>query len=196
MRPTVFARHDERLGEFALRLVDPTADAELLHRWLTHPKSVFWLMRDAELHDVHTAFQAIDDAPAHQAYLGLHNGEPAFLVEAYDPAHDPVGSVYPVQPGDVGMHFLVAPTDAPLRGFTLAVITTVMELLFADPRNHRVVVEPDARNTPVHALNAAVGFQVERRVPLPGKDALLSFCTRAQYEAARATRAATAAPQE
>ncbi|TDC64122.1 GNAT family N-acetyltransferase [Streptomyces hainanensis] len=171
----------------------PSTDAELLHRWLTHPKSVFWLMRDAEPDDVRKAFQAVHDAPAHRAYLGLHDGEPAFLVEAYDPAHDPVGSVYPVRPGDVGMHFLVAPTDAPLHGFTLAVITTVMELLFADPANHRVVVEPDARNTPVHALNAAVGFQVERTVTLPDKDALLSFCTRAQYEATRAT---TAAPQE
>lgn len=193
MSTTVFARHDERLGQFTLRLVDPAADAELLHRWLTHPKSVFWLMQDAELDDVRKEFESIAAASSHQAYLGLHNGEPAFLVEVYDPAHDAVGTAYPVQPGDIGMHFLVAPTDTPLHGFTLAVITTVMELLFADPANRRVVVEPDARNKPVHALNAAVGFHVERTVPLPGKDAYLSFCTREQYEAARA---ATAAPQE
>ncbi|TDC09876.1 N-acetyltransferase [Streptomyces sp. 8K308] len=193
MSSTVFARHDERLGQFSLRLVDPAADAELLHRWLTHPKSVFWLMRDAALDDVRKEFETVAAAPSHQAYLGLHDGEPAFLVEAYDPAHDAVGTVYPVRRGDIGMHFLVAPTDTPLHGFTLAVITTVMELLFADPENRRVVVEPDARNKPVHALNAAVGFHVERTVRLPGKDAYLSFCTREQYEAARS---ATATPQE
>ena len=32
---------------------------------------------------------------------------------------------YDPQPGDVGMHFLVAPTDTPVHGFTRAVITTV-----------------------------------------------------------------------
>ena len=43
----VFSRTDERLGEFALRPVDPAADAPLLHRWVTHPKSAFWMMSEA-----------------------------------------------------------------------------------------------------------------------------------------------------
>ncbi len=48
----------------------------------------------------------------------------------------------------------------------------------------RVVVEPDVRNTAVHELNAAVGFTVAGEVELPDKRALLSFCTREDYEAA------------
>ncbi|MDT0345557.1 GNAT family N-acetyltransferase [Streptomyces litchfieldiae] len=191
MSAIIFARQDDRLGEFSLTHVDPDADAELLHRWLTHPKSAFWLMQDAELADVRKEFSAIEAAASHDALLGLHNGRPAFLVERYDPAGEPVGATYPVQPGDVGMHFLVAPTDTPLHGFTLAVITTVMELLFADPATRRVVVEPDTRNKPVHALNAAVGFRVEGTVALPGKDALLSFCTREQFAEATAAASAT-----
>ncbi|MBL1068898.1 GNAT family N-acetyltransferase [Streptomyces sp. 7-21] len=185
MSAIVYARKDDRLGEFALRRVDPAADAALLHRWLTHPKSAFWLMTDASLADVEAEFRAIDAAGARDAFLGLHEGRPAFLVERYDPAHDPVGAVYQVRPGDVGMHFLVAPTDTPLHGFTRAVITTIMEMLFADPATRRVVVEPDVRNKPVHALNAAVGFEVAATVSLPGKDALLSLCTREQYLATR-----------
>ena len=35
--------------------------------------------------------------------------------------------------------------------------------LFADPAVRRVVVEPDVRNTAVHALNEAVGFVPDRR---------------------------------
>ena len=59
------------------------------------------------------------------------------------------------------MHFLCAPTDAPVHGFTRAVITTVMALAASPTRpTRRVVVEPDVRNTAVHALNAAVGFGV------------------------------------
>ena len=106
-------------------------------------------------------------------------------MERYDPAHANWSAVHAAEPGDVGMHFLSAPTDTPVHGFTLAVITTVMEMLFADPATRRVVVEPDARNTAVHALNEAVGFEVLRTVSLPPKDACLSTCTRDQFLAAR-----------
>ncbi|RKN43709.1 GNAT family N-acetyltransferase [Streptomyces hoynatensis] len=188
MPAVLFARRDATLGEFAVRHVDPAADTPLLHRWLTHPKSAFWLMGDATEEEVRHEYETIAAAPDHEAFLGLHEGEPAFLAERYDPAGEPVGATYPVLPGDTGMHFLVAPTDTPRHGFTRAVLHTVMHLLFSDPATRRVVVEPDVRNTAVHALNAAVGFRVEKTVSLPGKDACLSFCTREQY--------AATAPQE
>jgi RimJ/RimL family protein N-acetyltransferase len=79
------------------------------------------------------------------------------------------------------MHFLVAPSDTPVHGFTRAVITAVMEHLFADPATRRVVVEPDVNNTAVHALNEAVGFVPEREIRKPEKKALLSFCTRERF---------------
>jgi RimJ/RimL family protein N-acetyltransferase len=59
-----------------------------------------------------------------------------------------------------------------------------MTELVADPATARVVVEPDVRNTAVHALNEAVGFVPEREIQKPEKKALLSFCTRADFEAA------------
>ncbi|GAA3052289.1 hypothetical protein GCM10020000_37190 [Streptomyces olivoverticillatus] len=63
-------------------------------------------------------------------------------------------------------------------------ISTVMAWLFDDPAVRRVVVEPDVRNTAVHALNAAVGFEPVTTIEKPEKDALLSVCTRDQFEAA------------
>lgn len=186
----VFTRLDVRLGAFALRPVDPVADAAVLHAWVTHPRSAFWLMGDAGVPDVEHAYREIAGHPHHDAFLGLRNGRPAFLAERYDPAHVELAGRYPAVDGDVGMHFLCAPPESPracLHGFTLAVITTVMELLFADPATRRVVVEPDVRNTGVLALNAQVGFQVESVLALPEKTAYLSTCTREQYLAARAT---------
>lgn len=180
----VFTHLDTCLGEFALRAVDPTGDRDLLHGWVTHPKSLYWLMQNADPEDVLREQQAIAGNPGHDSFLGLHNGVPAFLVERYDP-YPELGHLYAFRPGDIGMHFLTAPTDTPLHGFTRAVIGTVMELLFADPAVHRVVVEPDVRNTAVHALNAAVGFRGIGTVSLPHKDAYLSICTRDQYEGAK-----------
>ncbi|KOV12462.1 MULTISPECIES: GNAT family N-acetyltransferase [Streptomyces] len=181
---TLYSRTDSVLGDFAIRPLDPFADAELLHGWVTHPKASFWMMQDASLPDVEREYMRITAHEHHQAYIGLHEGRPAFLMETYDPSELELVGLYEARPGDVGMHFLVAPSDRPLHGFTRAVITTVMAAIFADPATVRVVVEPDVANTAVHALNEAVGFVPERQVTKPEKEALLSFCTRAQFEAA------------
>lgn len=161
--------------------VDPVADGPLLHAWVTAERAVFWQMQGASPADVVAAYAEIDASPHHDAFLGRVDGEPVFLVERYDPAADPVGQVVEVEPGDVGMHLLVAPPTAPVPGFSLAVMRAVLAWLFDDPDVHRVVVEPDAANTAIHRLNARAGFVVEREVELPTKRALLSTCTRARF---------------
>ncbi|GED86878.1 GNAT family N-acetyltransferase [Streptomyces sp. 6-11-2] len=169
---------------FTIRPLDPLKDAELLHGWVTHPKAAFWMMQDAKLTDVERAYMEIAADRHHNAFLGLHDGEPAFLMERYDPAHRELVGLYEPEPGDVGMHFLVAPTDTPVHGFTRAVLTAVLRHLFEDPATRRVVVEPDVRNKAVQRLNTAVGFVPEREIGKPEKTALLSFCTREQFTAA------------
>ncbi|WP_406058450.1 acetyltransferase [Streptomyces sp. NBC_01077] len=166
------------------RPLDPLKDAELLHAWVTHPKAAFWMMQDATPEDVVREYTAFAAHPHHEAFIGLVDGTPAILMERYDPAHLELVGLYEPQPGDVGMHFLVAPTETPVHGFTRRVITEVMRELFADPATARVVVEPDVSNKAVHALNEAVGFVPEREIQKPEKKALLSFCTREQFEAA------------
>ncbi|MFC4109788.1 GNAT family N-acetyltransferase [Micromonospora zhanjiangensis] len=188
---STFTRLDERLGEFALRPLDPDADAVLLHRWVTHPKAAFWLMRDADVAAVAREYRRIAAHPHHDAYLGLWRGEPAFLAERYDPARVELVGLHTPEPGDVGMHFLCPHTDVPVHGFTRAVITTVLAWLFVDPATRRVVVEPDVRNRAVHALNATVGFTVVGEIRKPEKDALLSVCTRERFRNATAAGAAT-----
>ncbi|MFG2824119.1 GNAT family N-acetyltransferase [Kitasatospora sp. NPDC048365] len=172
------------VGELTVRPLDVDADSALLHRWVTHPKAVYWMMQQATPDEVAAEYRAITGHPDRDAYLGLHDGRPAFLVERYDPARVELAGLYEAQPGDVGMHFLCAPADTPVHGFTRAVITTVLAFLFQDPAARRVVVEPDIRNTAVQALNAAVGFRVVGAVAKPEKEALLSTCTRAQFTAA------------
>ncbi|MEU2872030.1 GNAT family N-acetyltransferase [Streptomyces olivoreticuli] len=181
MTETVFSRTDEHLGEFTVRPLDPDADATMLHRWVTHPKATFWMMQDADVAEVARAYREIAAHPHHDAFVGLLDGRPVFLAERYDPAHVELVGLYEAQEGDVGMHFLCAPADTPVHGFTRGVITTVMAWLFADPATRRIVVEPDVRNTAVHALNAAVGFETVRTVEKPEKEALLSVCTRDRF---------------
>ncbi|HZX04535.1 GNAT family N-acetyltransferase [Kribbella sp.] len=169
------------LGTLSLRPLDLDADLRTLHGWVTRPYARYWGLLNASLADVRTEYQRIASTAHHRAFLGEHDGRPAFLMERYSPAHDAVGQVYDVAPGDIGMHVLVGPPVAPISGFTAAVFETIMDSLFGDPLVDRVVVEPDVRNTKIQALNARMGFRKHSIVTLPDKQAWLSFCTRDQY---------------
>lgn len=171
---------------FSFRCLDATADAPFLHSWVTRPYASFWGMLSASVDDVAEEYARIQASGNHHALLGLDDGVPAFLMEEYLPASSPLAGVYPVQPGDIGMHLLVAPPSAgPKPGYTAAVMDAVLDRLFATSGVARIVVEPDARNTRIHSLNRRFGFQPAGIVTLPDKAALLSFCTRADYLTAR-----------
>ncbi|MFD4004665.1 GNAT family N-acetyltransferase [Streptomyces rubiginosohelvolus] len=180
----LYSRTFPDLGTLALHPLVARRDAGLLHSWFTHPKAVFWMRQDATLQEVREEYEALDAGEEYQALLGLHDGVPAFLVERYDPALVELKGLYAAEPGDIGMHFLTAPSDTPAAGFTRAVIRMVMEYLFSDPAVRRVVVEPDVRNTAVHVLNETVGFVPSHVIRKPEKEALLSFCGRADFQAA------------
>jgi hypothetical protein len=180
----LFRRYAAGIGTLTLEPLDADRDSVLLHGWLTQPHARYWGMQQATVADVRAEYRRIGESPHHQAFLGRHDGAERFLVERYDPRHDPVAATYEPQPGDVGMHFLVAPAERRIGGFTAAVLRTVMDFLFSDPEVRRVVVEPDVRNTKVHRLNDLVGFERSAIVRLPGKRAWLSFCTRDQHDRA------------
>lgn len=173
-----------------LEPLDVDRDVALLHAWVTHPRSVFWMMQDASVDDVRREYADIVASPHHDAWLGrtLRRGsgtgssEPSFLAETYDPAHSALAGVHETERGDLGMHVLVAPTDTPVHGFTSQVFAAVVRHCFTlaghdGVTTRRVVVEPDACNTAIHDLNARAGFVAEREVDLPDKRALLSTCT-------------------
>jgi hypothetical protein len=173
---------------FTFRCLDATADAPLIHSWVTRPYAAFWGMQSATVQDVVEEYSKIQSSGHHHALLGLDGGVPAFLMEEYLPALSPLNQAYAVQPGDIGMHLLVAPPERPRNGFTADVMEAVLDRLFLKPGVDRVVVEPDARNAKIHALNSRLGFTPAGVVTLPDKEALLSFCTRADFQSARTAR--------
>lgn len=171
--------------QISIEPLDLSRDLELLHAWVTHPRSAFWMMQDASVADVRTEYDAIAANPHHDAFLGRIGGRPSFLVETYDPAHATgMGELPELRPGDLGMHVLVAPPEgAPVPGLTTAVFDAVMAFCFADPAVERVVVEPDVRNDAIRAKNLGAGFTELREIPMPGKSAMLSVCPRADWNA-------------
>lgn len=176
------------IGRVTIEPVDLAEHGDLLHEWVTHPKSTFWGMSGWTPEQTREAFEEIADSPHEHQWLGRVDGEPTFLTETYDPAHSVLAAHYRVVPGQLGMHVLVAPTDTPVRGLTSQVFRAVMHFCFRDPEVTEVVVEPDARNHAIHAKNAAAGFVVDRRITLSDKEALLSFCTVEDFAASELER--------
>lgn len=175
-------------GTIGFEPLDLDRHLELLHGWVTHPRSVYWEMQGASLEDVRSEYAAIAVNPHHEALLGTVDGAPAFLVERYDPAHSELAGHLVHTDGYVGMHVLVGPLAGgaePVSGHTDAIFAAVMAWLFEDPTVTRVVVEPDARNEAIRAKNVAAGFVELEEIELPTKTAMLSTCSREAFAASR-----------
>ncbi|CAB3791863.1 hypothetical protein LMG28614_03389 [Paraburkholderia ultramafica] len=168
---------------FHIRPLDVARDARTLHRWFIEERAAFWNMQDKSVDEVAAFYQAIEDSGHARAWIGSQHGASAFLFESYDPAHDEAGEHYPVRPGDLGMHLFVGPAAKHVAGHTRRVFQALMTFLFEQLDAERIVVEPDARNTRIHALNRSMGFVYLKNVAFREKTASLAFCTRADFYA-------------
>ncbi|UCA48387.1 GNAT family N-acetyltransferase [Streptomyces sp. WA6-1-16] len=181
LRPAVHEQKIEGFGTVRLVPVDPAADAELLHGWVTEERARFWGMAGHTLEQVREIYEFVDSLPTHHAYLALRDGVPAALFQTYEPDADPVGECYDVQPGDFGVHLLIAPAEGEgaVKGYTETLLTAFIAYVFSDPAHVRVVVEPDARNEKAIARMARIGFELGPEIRKPEKTARLAFLTRA-----------------
>ena len=105
------------------------------------------------------------------------DGEPVALLQAYDPAHDPVGECYDVQPGDLGVHLLVGARGRPIAGFSTRLLGAILAFLRDQPGARRIVAEPDVRNDRALARLTRTGFVAGPVIELPHKRAQLAFLT-------------------
>ncbi|MFE6771343.1 GNAT family N-acetyltransferase [Streptomyces fimicarius] len=181
LRAAVHEQKVEGFGTVRLVPVAPAADAGLLHGWVTEERARFWGMGDHTREQVREIYEFVDSLPTHHAYLALRDGVPAALFQTYEPDADPVGECYDVQPGDVGIHLLIAPAEGEgaVKGYTDALLTAFIGFVFSEPAHLRVVVEPDARNERALARMVRIGFELGPEIVKPEKTARLAFLTRA-----------------
>ncbi|MFC7021947.1 GNAT family N-acetyltransferase [Promicromonospora thailandica] len=174
-------------GAVTAHVLDPDADAGLLHGWFTQPRAAFWGMGEHTRDEVRDTYAYVESLPTHHAYLLRWDDEPVLLVQAYHPEHDPVAAAYDVAPGDLGMHLFLGgrgPTarhGAPRDAWTV-LGPALRDFLFAGPGTRRLVAEPDARNERAVRRMAALGFTVGGEVSFESaqgpKVARLAYLTR------------------
>lgn len=180
------AVHEQTVDGFgAVRIVplDPAADADLVHGWVTDERARYWGMVDHTRDQVREIYAYVDSLTTHHAFLACRDGEPVALFQTYDPAADPVAECYDVEPGDFGVHLLIAPADgAAERDFTGSLLIALVGHAFSDPATLRVVAEPDIRNDKAVARLVRAGFVLGPEIDKPEKRARLAFLSRTTVE--------------
>jgi len=169
-------------GTFEIRELLPELDVPVIHPWFDLPHFQYWNMVGMTPEAVLSFYKAMRLSSHEWVWVGTKNREICFLIEGYQPLNDEIAKHYEVVPGDIGMHFCVAPATKIQSGFTLDVMRHIMHHLFNNIGAQRVIVEPDIRNEKVRALNRKVGFEEVGPISLPSKQAMLSIATRSAFE--------------
>lgn len=183
--------HEEDVDGFGtvrIRPLDAKADAEVLHGWVSEERAAFWGMNGLTQEQVAEIYAHMDTLDTHHAFLLEKDGEPVGLLQTYEPEADRVSECYEVEPGDIGVHLLLAPVGAEGArvGWSSALLGSVARYVLRD--RERVVVDPDVRNEKAIARFVRQGFVPGERVVLPEidipdvylpeKHAQLAFLTR------------------
>ena len=161
--------------------LDPVADLDLIHGWVTEDRARFWGMTDHTKAEVGEVYAYLDTLTTHHAYLVRDGDMPVAIFQTYEPEADPLGEFYDVRAGDLGVHLFVAPTDTPVAGFSRRLVAGLMAAVFADPSVLRLVVEPDMDNDKSVALLGRAGFVWDSVIDLPHKKARLGFLDRTAF---------------
>ena len=170
-------------GTFDIRELVPELDVPVIHPWFDLPHFQYWNMAGMTSEAVLNFYKEMQASSHERAWVGTQNESICFVIESYKPQNDEIAKHYDVAPGDIGMHFCVAPATKNQSGYTLDAMRHVMYYLFSNLGAQRVVVEPDIRNEKVRALNRKVGFDEVGPISLTAKLAMLSIATQPMFEA-------------
>ncbi|MHA5047948.1 GNAT family N-acetyltransferase [Streptomyces sp. SD15] len=169
------AVHEQRLDGFGtVRIlpVDPHADLDVIHGWVTEERARFWGMNGLTKDQVLQTYVHLDSLDTHHAFLAVKDGEPAALFQTYEPEADRVSECYDVEPGDIGIHLLIGPAGpgGGRPGWSSALLAAFTTYALIGLDRQRVVVEPDARNTKAIDRLVRQGFVPEAEIVLPEID--------------------------
>ncbi|MFB7086115.1 GNAT family N-acetyltransferase [Streptomyces sp. NPDC056296] len=169
------AVHEQELDGFGTVRVlplDAAADAAVIHRWVSEQRAAFWGMNGLTPDQVAGIYAHMDTLDTHHAFLVVKDGEPVALLQTYDPEADRVSECYDVEPGDIGVHLLLAPagTEGARPGWTAALAGSLMAYVLLGLDRKRLVVDPDVDNEKAIARFLKQGFTAGPAVVLPEID--------------------------
>ncbi|MEV5487601.1 GNAT family N-acetyltransferase [Streptomyces bobili] len=167
--------HEEKaegFGTVRIRPVDAGADAAVLHGWVSAERASFWGMNGLTRDQVAEIYAHMAGLDTHHAYLVELDDDPVAVLQTYEPSEDRVSECYDVEPGDIGVHVLLAPAGerGARPGWSSALMAVFASYVLVGQDRRRVVVDPDVRNEKALARFLRQGFEAGPVVTLPEID--------------------------
>ncbi|WP_333745250.1 GNAT family N-acetyltransferase [Streptomyces ardesiacus] len=171
-RAAVHEQHLDGFGTVRVLPLDPAADAPLVHGWVSEERAAFWGMNGLTVDQVTATYAHMATLDTHHAFLVVKDGEAVALFQTYDPAADRVSECYDAEPGDIGVHLLLAPAGAEgaRPGWTAALSGALVTYALLGLDRTRIVVDPDVANDKAIARFLKQGFTAGPAVVLPEVD--------------------------
>ncbi|NGO09512.1 acetyltransferase [Streptomyces sp. HC44] len=159
------------LGTVRVLPVEPKADLDVIHGWVTAERARFWGMGGFSKEQVLETYEHLDSLDTHHAFLAVLDGVPAALFQTYEPEADRVSECYEPEPGDIGVHLLIGPVRRGERtGYSSGLINAFTTFVLRGLGRSRVVVEPDVRNVKAIERLVRQGFELGPEIVLPAVD--------------------------
>lgn len=167
--------HEETIdgfGRVGIRPLDAEGDADVVHGWVSEERAVFWGMNGLTRKQVAELYAQMAGLDTHHAFLVELDGTPVAVLQTYEPSEDRVSECYDVEPGDIGVHVLLAPAGegGARPGWSSALMGAFVSYVLLGLDRRRVVVDPDVRNEKAVARFLGEGFEAGPVVTLPEID--------------------------
>ena len=161
-------------------IIDLEKHIPLVYDWVRLPYSKqFWQMDHLNFDEFYEHYHQMLNGQSSTSLMGSLHGRPICQVELYDCHHDEISRHYTALPGDIGLHFLMAPrNEVPVHGVSLLMMRSVISLLLGNKNILRVMGEPDIRNEKANSLVRKAGFRFLKQINMSYKQANLYECTR------------------
>ncbi|MBC2865776.1 GNAT family N-acetyltransferase [Streptomyces mexicanus] len=171
-REAVHEQAVDGYGTVRVLPLDPYGDAPTVHRWVSEERAAFWGMTGLTVRQVASIYAHMETLDTHHAFLVVKDDTPVAVLQTYEPEADRVSECYPVRPGDIGVHLLLAPPgpQGPRPGWTAALLDVLLSYVLLTLDRGRVVVDPDVRNDKAVARFLRQGFERGPVVVLPEID--------------------------
>ncbi|MFF9902537.1 GNAT family N-acetyltransferase [Streptomyces olivaceus] len=171
-RTPVHVQELDDFGTVRILPLDAAADAAVLHGWVSEERAAFWGMNGLTRDQVAQVYAHMAGLDTHHAHLVVEDGEPVALLQTYDPGADRVSECYDAEPGDIGVHLLLAPAGprGPRPGWTAALTGALLAYVLLGLDRTRIVVDPDIANEKAIARFLRQGFTAGPAVVLPEVD--------------------------
>jgi lysine N-acyltransferase len=138
---------------YAMCLVDPDADADMISEWMNRPHLIEAWEYDWPSWRWQRYLRAQLDGEYSRPFIGSFRGRAFGYIELYRAAKDSIAPRYAADPHDIGLHAAIADLKFVNRGIGPILLPRIVASVFdIEPHCRRIMFDPDHRNSGARRL--------------------------------------------